>query len=218
GKFVITEKINWLYSVIDDLWGNGLAIDDTPGGNDNPVKNTANDPCPVGYRVPTQYEWALLGHENGDIGDSSNDYFYTDDADNSTIAGHAATPTGNPGITWVRVSDGKAAASDTWTDDGKTRGYALYDSTVWTAAEEKYKNGTELLSDPAAPEPLLFLPAAGYRAFDYGYVYSTGSSGDYWSSVAGGGYSYEMLFTDDSVTVRDITAHAMGMSVRCIAE
>ncbi|MDR0427997.1 MAG: hypothetical protein LBH12_05280, partial [Dysgonamonadaceae bacterium] len=219
GNQFVTSSSNWLSSPIDDLWGNGGGLltqaNTTYTGSQN-----VNNPCPDGYRVPTQHEWALLGHDAGGSGEEWDDYFYTDLDENSTVVDNAATPQNNPDITWVRVSEGRAAAPDTWIDDGETRGYALYDSTVWTNADPGYRNGTDLLSDAAAPDPLLFLPAGGTRIyFDDGDVGYTGSSGYYWSSVVDGTNSYFMFFNSVGVDAGNSAAdRAFGMSVRCIAE
>jgi uncharacterized protein (TIGR02145 family) len=219
GKFVIgNNNLDWISNKIDDLWGNGgdlaAQTNTTYTGSQN-----VNNPCPPGYRVPTQHEWALLGNDAGGSGVDWGDYFSTDSDGNSDVDGYAATPTGNPGITWVRVSEGRAAAYNTWTDDGETRGYALYDSTVWTNAAPGYKNGNDLLSDAAAPEPLLFLPAGGYRDYHGGYVYDAGSNGRYWGSVVDGPHSSSYVyFYSSNVDAGYYDSHAMGMSVRCIAE
>ncbi|MDR0428370.1 MAG: hypothetical protein LBH12_07170, partial [Dysgonamonadaceae bacterium] len=207
GQFVYGSS-NWLSSAVGELWGNGKAINS--GGNDSPVKNTDYDPCPSGYRVPTQYEWALLGHkENGPDNPGLNLF---------TTPNDAAGTIPSSGIVWVRVSGGKAATSNaSWSADGEVRGYALYDSTVWSNADPDYKDGTNALTDPAAPEPLLFLPAGGRRNYSDGSVDRTGSLGYYWSSVVGFTDSYYMYFFSSGVAAHSPYERAYGMSVRCIS-
>jgi hypothetical protein len=210
GSAVSGNSSDWLYPHVSasDLWGNGLAIDATPGGNGEivngsvvpPVKNTDYDPCPSGYRVPTQYEWALLGNEGGNSGNTSNDKITS-----MTASGKS----GSSGIVWVPVSEG--TASTVWSG-GKTNGYALYAADVWSTATGK----TNLLADNA-PEPLLFLPAGGIRDYNDGGVRYTGSDGYYWSSVVSGTYSYYMTFTSSSVSANTRNNRASGLSVRCVA-
>ncbi|MDR0427636.1 MAG: fibrobacter succinogenes major paralogous domain-containing protein, partial [Dysgonamonadaceae bacterium] len=79
------------------------------------------------------------------------------------------------------------------------------------------KDGTELLSDPAAPEPLLFLPAGGYRNYRDVSVHDAGSDGNYWSSVVDGTGSYYMYFGSSSVRADYPDDRAYGSSVRCVA-
>jgi hypothetical protein len=222
GSQFVTGSSDWLSTQTDNLWGNGLAIGSGGNGvdsegNEVPLGKGSYDPCPSGYRVPTQHEWALLGNEGGNYGDTSNDSFSTTSNTNSTVAGNAATPTGNPGITWVRVSKGKASSGFV---SNATCGYALYDFDEWKEADTGYKNGSDLLSDAGAPEPLLFLPAGGYRYYGDGYVYNTGSYGYYWSSVVNGADSHNMYFYSSSVNANSGSNRyrAYGLSVRCVAE
>jgi hypothetical protein len=213
--FVVKGSNDWLNPSVDDLWGNGgnfaTQTNTTYTGNQN-----INNPCPAGYRVPTEHEWALLGNEGGNSGNTANDHFY-DNGTNCTRSGLGFIPKSNPDIVWVPVSEGKASAS--WSADGKTRGDALYDATVWAKADSGYKDGTEFLTDPAAPEPLLFLPAAGRRTDSWGNVDGAGRYGRYWSSVVRGALlSYQMTCDCCGFYAYDYVSRAYGMSVRCIAE
>jgi uncharacterized protein (TIGR02145 family) len=202
GQFVHGNN-DWLNPAVTTLWGNGLEIGS--GGNDSPVKNTAYDPCPPGYRVPTQYEWALLGNEDGYPDDN-----IIDGMQSITASGKL----GFSGIVWVPVSEGKASTS--WSG-GKTNGFALYDETVWNTATEK----TNLIADNA-PEPLLFLPAGGYRPHNSADLVSeVGNYGRYWSSVVSSSSSQSngMHFEKNAVEMGIFSFRcALGLSVRCVAE
>jgi hypothetical protein len=209
------SPLDWITPRKDDMWGNGLVIDsggngEIVDGNVIPPGKTGYDPCPDGYRVPTEHEWALLGNEDGSSTSESNDKI-------SSIT--ASGSSGNSsGIVWVPVSEGYAK-NDDWGSDGKTRGYALYNSADWTAAAADYRNGSKLLSDAGAPKPLLFLPAGGYRrTYSIGY---TGREGTYWSSVVrndGKTYPCGMNISSNSVRANSSPERAYGVSVRCIAE
>jgi hypothetical protein len=153
----------------------------------------------------------LLGHDDG-----SSTSYYTNDTFTITASGSSGN---SSGIVWVPVSEGYAK-NDDWSADGKTRGYALYDADVWTAAAAGYKSGTDPLTDPDAPDPLLFLPAGGNRSFIPGEgISNTGNFGNYWSSVAYNNYidSYSTGFYRGGTNMNRLQ-RARGYSVRCIAE
>ena len=49
-------------------WSGTAATNDSWNVTENtPVKVTANDPCPAGYRVPSQTEWAAVNSHNTDF-------------------------------------------------------------------------------------------------------------------------------------------------------
>jgi hypothetical protein len=214
GQFVYgSSNDDWLSDQTDYLWGNGGGLATQTNTTYSDPQNV-NNPCPSGYRVPTQYEWALLGHKENGPDNPWSDYF---DAygSNSTSSGLGLIPDGNPGIVWVPVSEGTASTS--WSG-GKTCGYALYTFGEWDGAALGYKTGNDPLIDAGAPEPLLFLPAGGIRSYSDGIVGYTGSYGYYWSSVVDGTYSYYMTFGSSNVYAGDSYYRANGQSVRCIAE
>jgi hypothetical protein len=205
GKFVYGYT-DWINPAVADLWGNGGGLN-AQTNTTYTVNQNINNPCPPNYRVPTQYEWALLGNEGGDPGDTANDNIMSITASGSS--GNSS------GIVWVPVSEGKASTS--WSG-GKTNGYALYTQAEW----DKYTPGADLTTD-AAPEPLLFLPAGGYRDYSggSGNVLGTGSTGRYWSSVVkSGNISYIVPFDDSGVRADNGDGHyrTFGLSVRCIKE
>jgi hypothetical protein len=213
-------------------WGNGESIDHDFGNSaggaisynggyyQKPVKG-AGDPCPTGFRVPTEYEWASLLVPNT----ADNPSTYTDDyiifGSNPSVS---FIGNRNPKIVWVRVENGKTAkTAQTFNLDGADlmynipglHGYAIYDKDEWddyTTAE-----GVDLTAQDA-PTPRMFLPAAGLRNHENGSVMVTGVRGDYWSSTVGGGYSGHF---GSSITGIDVInfypARAIGHSVRCIS-
>ena len=125
GKFVygMGSPFNWTtpHENNSDLWGYGLAI--ASGGN-NPQKG-ANDPCPSGWRVPTEHEWALLCNEGGSITTTTNDHILT--------SGNVTLP--NSGLYWVNVVNGKVSSSFA---ANAMCGYALYEQTAWNSAAAGY--------------------------------------------------------------------------------
>jgi hypothetical protein len=86
---------------------------------------------------------------------------------------------------------------------------------VWSAATA-YHDGAEPLYEEAAPEPLLFFPATGYRDKE-GTLDSTGWYGDYMSSTVNGTYNYVFNIQDSFVQTYD-SYRATGHSVRCVAK
>jgi hypothetical protein len=203
---------DWITPQKGDLWGNGGGASGQEDTNYTGNQNV-NNPCPSGYRVPTEYEWALLGHDAGGSDNFWDDYLNT--SDHSTSSGLGFIPDGNPGIVWVPVSEGNASTS--W-KPGATCGYALYTFGEWDGAALGYKTGNDPLTDADAPEPLLFLPAGGDRYYYDGGVRYTGIYGYYWSSVVYGPDSYSMYFVSSNVYADYNNSRALGMSVRCVSE
>ncbi|MDR0547540.1 MAG: fibrobacter succinogenes major paralogous domain-containing protein, partial [Dysgonamonadaceae bacterium] len=189
------------------LWGNGQGLT-----NQTPASGT-NNPCPSGFRVPTQHEWALLGSEGGSSTSADDDSFYTSDGTSGT--------TSTSGLVWIPVKNG--VPSTDWTSgtsDGTSNypdlsGYALYTSDTWNGIANK----TSLI-DPEDPEPLMFLPAAGSRNYGYGRMYSAGDYGNYWSSTVGSisYYGQQVGFNSNYVNMTYGNYRTVGMSVRCISE
>jgi hypothetical protein len=219
GKFVYgntsdplgVNSNNWADPHVNNsnLWGNGLAIGS--GGNRNPDPGT-NNPCPEGWRVPTEHEWALLSTEDGNITSHSGD----------EIPNFPSFTLARSGIVWVKVKDGKVSNDFV---AGSMCGYALYYETDWNNLADDYKDGSLYLYD-APQEPRLFLPAAGMRQYNTGINSNPGTYGYYWSSTIGysisgvSEVSYYLLFAGNSVTTIQHTTSPRGRaaSVRCIAE
>ena len=57
-NFITTRTIDWLSSRDNDRWNSG--------SGEAPVKVTANDPCPTGYRVPTKTELEAERNNGGE--------------------------------------------------------------------------------------------------------------------------------------------------------
>jgi len=211
---------DWETYSLTHTWGNGITIH---GSNDQTPIKGKNDPCPAGWRIPTQHEWALLGNENGNSNEVQADDF-------SISASGTATASG---ITWVPVLRGKAnywdynnysagggVGWDFWGNKEGIAGFALYYTTEWNNADAGFKDGTLLLTTEEAPEPLMFLPAGGYRDPSSGTFLESGMVGLYATSVKWAGYTtYRMQFGNGG---RNVFFHnqenGRGFSVRCIAE
>ncbi|MDR0427672.1 MAG: fibrobacter succinogenes major paralogous domain-containing protein [Dysgonamonadaceae bacterium] len=230
GKFVydpqdVYDPHDWITPQVNTLWGNGKDIafggngfvDDGFGGlNEVPLVKGPNDPCPDGYRVPTEYEWALLGSDDNSPLTISDGFDMSPGANGTTLSS---------GLTWVPVSEGYGL--DTWVD-GATCGYALYKSGTGTDEWDTGNPYTGDLTTDTAPEPLIFLPAGGWRDLNSGDVRESGTLGQYWSSVViDDGDSYFLYFDNFSYTdgrtpgvqaANPATGRAYGLSVRCIAE
>jgi uncharacterized protein (TIGR02145 family) len=199
-----TDAVSPYYHMYPGRWDGGY--DSADGGTYTPlttafpsstVKVTnGNDPCPAGFRVPSQVEWAGIFTDNESWSGSVN----------------------SGGINkWVWV-----AADSTLPDaaigidlDGQnvgTSGYLIY------PAATAFDNSVSDYSDT----PTLFLPAAGYRGDSDGSLNSGGSSGHYWSSTAfsnaSGAVGYNLYFGSGSVNPTDNNSRAYGMSVRCVAD
>jgi len=242
-KFVygisISNPANWTsdHTINSNLWGNGLGIpkqtdfqSSTSSGTDfNSSSNVANNlknPCPNGYRVPTQHEWALILNENGLSNSIIGDFFYTNGDNDNKLSSYSDTwyvPKNNANVVWVRVSDKKAATSFT---SGKMNGYAIYDArnTAINTVDKRntvFAEGADLTAD-SAPMPLMFLPAAGLRECKKGIVDDTGIQGYYWSSTLGGNnttidiHSCQMVFSGTRVGADTHYYRAFGHSVRCV--
>jgi hypothetical protein len=213
GKFVWGVTLandDWIDPQEATLWGNGLGI----AGQATPLTPTqnTNNPCPPGFRVPTLHEWSLLGLEDG--GPASLNQFDTDGGI------HGTTPNANNPVTWVPVAGGVASIS--WSDN-KICGYALYEKGVWEQARELdgyFNEGsldmTKSLTEPLAPNPLLFLPAAGLREPESGVF--TAGIGMYWSSTVANTNSYCHSFASGAVMMNGAFGRSVGGSVRCVGE
>ena len=231
-KFVYGNNSSWTSAepALSNLWGNGTSTGMTGlqnnfqhnsgidfSGNSGVAANQKN-PCPTGYRVPTQYEWALIMHEGGSVTVDNNDYFEFASGGSHLSSSGAAwyVPLSNTNVVWVRVSDKKAA---TGFAASKMNGYALYNATDAAIDTETDRNtvfavGTDLTA-AAAPTPLLFLPATGYRRGNIvgaAAVTNTGSLGYYWSSCG----SYYVYLSNVAAIVYGTTIRIHGFPIRCV--
>jgi uncharacterized protein (TIGR02145 family) len=218
----------------DALWGNGVLID-TPTDPDgiladngkyyqNPVK-TVNDPCPDGFRIPTQDEWERLV-----IYDCKKPYAINDNWIKLQSGKASYVPADNSAVTWVKVKDGKADTGTGLWGAGDRTGFAVYKTADWTSAAEGYRDGTSSLYADTAPEPLLFLPTAGFRSIASAKNESeNGKMGYYWSSTARRTptVAARILFISNTAGNPDNTqivdpgmagSRNLGFSIRCVKE
>ncbi|MDR1738787.1 MAG: hypothetical protein LBR66_08250 [Candidatus Symbiothrix sp.] len=273
----------WMYGHdYYDFWGNGEGLLGQGVTNYSGPQNRYN-PCPTGFRLPTQHEWASIGFSDGQFSDISGDIWTWCDynsltgtwevpdpanpgfpADGSSFEKYfedGSLPTGsaaeNNRIVWISVVDGKPSfdwdvPATLYTVYGEVEnphmcGYALYTVADWTAATGVggYLNGVDWtttdkrLYDRHAPEPLMFLPAAGLRSGAIEAIRNTGYTGSYWSSTVsdlGYYYAYTMQLYGNCVKFDDkpvCAAYAIesnvnndpnancissARSVRCVAE
>jgi hypothetical protein len=227
---------NWYYGSYpepDKLWGNGVAINTpTSGGGvyysgnyyQKPVK-TSYDPCPTGFRVPTQDELERICNYDCKPNSVTNTpiNFSTNNI-NGTV------PPNNPYLTWVPVRAGKADNTgwDHSHDPKKTGGYAIYDTNEWSKARAKggyfdpdgdgVLDMTKPLYVAQAPNPLLFLPATGSRAANDPLI--AGGFGQYWcSTICGENLSHTLVFRDTNVYLGETYyMRTNGRSIRCVLE
>jgi hypothetical protein len=233
----VNSPRDWRTPQKDNLWGNGesrTGQTDNQGGvlytDGKYYQNTdwaipANNPCAsmgAGWRVPTQDEWERLA--NYDWNPSIN----SGNIPLISSTGQANTSTNSAPLTWVPVANGKASTSWTTYPALQLGGYAVYKTADWQDAIDGggYLNGvdwldsgnTKRLYDADAPEPLLFLPAAGIHADAF---YHRGIWGEYWSSTTNSPNVCYLRFMGDSSSQDDVEINvynhrAMGMSVRCV--
>jgi hypothetical protein len=156
---------------------------------------------------------------------------------------HSVKGTGK-GLTWIPVVcntvdyPGRCFPSTSWSANSTSSGYAIYETVEWEAAINTgvYKdwdktisgfnstnsNGTykypSLHEEATAPDPLLFLPAAGYRNFNNATMRYTDPYGLYWSSNVCGKLASYLYFDVSRVGPYFCDARALGLSIRCVAE
>jgi hypothetical protein len=250
-----TKPIYWIYGLgmSPNRWGNGVTISTqtTPEGilygtaNYQSTKwiHPENDPCPPGFRVPTQDELERI-------------YAYDcrpDQADDGFTTNNVSGTLTGKGLTWIPVVcntgdyPGRCFPSADWVKGPDningmySSGYAVYETEEWEAATKSdgvgaYKDWNKTTTDfnstnsdgtykypslheeTIAPEPLLFLPAAGNLPFFNGPLNSTGLYGFYWSSTVSGTGANVMYFKYNLVDPDSETPRADGCSIRCVAE
>ncbi|MDR1591318.1 MAG: fibrobacter succinogenes major paralogous domain-containing protein, partial [Prevotellaceae bacterium] len=218
------------------LWGNGQLINYNFGSDDGgavpgsggyyqkPVK-TVNDPCPLGWRIPTQDEWERLCDYGCNAPQTAGGDFLILETEYYKSLSTLTNGNTNAPLTWVRVENG-LASTDTWAT-GDRSGYAVYKTADWEAAigvSGYFDNGgnpdyTRPLYAATAPEPLLFLPAEGFHYRENGSFAYTGYSGHYWSSTVTDISTRYPNFEDGHCLTSVYTyGRANGFGVRCVAE
>ncbi|MDR1562487.1 MAG: hypothetical protein LBS54_05315 [Dysgonamonadaceae bacterium] len=235
-------KCDWRSTQQDNLWSNGESErkqDDYNGGilyQGEYCQNTdwdipANNPCPYGFRIPTQDEWERIcdydckPHSN-QVNDADVEF-----KDNALISNPISS-----GLTWIPVvcnrgNSGKCVPDNVWEKDNTAAGFAVYKEEVWTAAVSSggvYSEWTtkttnnfpsgKSLHDADAPEPLLFLPAAGNRSNGTGKMNNNGLQGYYWSSTIHVVKVYHLFFYSKGVAQNTQSPRAYGHSVRCVVD
>jgi uncharacterized protein (TIGR02145 family) len=224
GKFVWDSSFeNWIatntgapnysstYGMFPAIWGNGLGLGGQTMANTN-IQNLAN-PCPSGWRVPTQDEWEMLGNYNNNTATAS-----------ATFSTSASGTTVASGLILVPVVNGKPGTGWSNSNLNNVGGYALYNSTDWTTVQTYLtQSSTHRLYDSdntACPAPLLFLPAAGLRDYIDGQLINVGNYGYYWSSTVGVNRidAFRLGFNSTDLTYNaGYIIRAIGQSVRCVA-
>jgi hypothetical protein len=214
-QFVWTEEtmnqqFDWITPSDRTLWGNGLDVDNQPKTHFETDNNSDwNDPCPDGWRVPTQYEWRLITGEPYEINPSSSQYGYF-------------VPVENTKLVWVRFSDGKIVTVFPKKDDNKddagnyfyNNGYAIFDKH--SSIEDVFAVGRKI-EEIVEAEPLMYIPAAGYRLFADARVEGVGETGYYWTATNIGDASAKYIhFHNTGLNPDDAEPRSTGCSVRCV--
>ncbi|MDR3327851.1 MAG: fibrobacter succinogenes major paralogous domain-containing protein [Prevotellaceae bacterium] len=230
-----TSPYDWLTvpAKNDSLWGNGWPINHNfgiaavadgalqgqgsyAGQYFQPTKwvMPQNNPCPSGFRVPTQDEWERIGAYDCK-------HHVVDNSISFSTSTSGTQPDNNSNLTWVPVvcgaTFGNCKADAAWSNSTRS-GYAVYATADWTAMSSSDRAD---LTGSAAKEPLLFLPAAGYRNYS-GTLTNVGQDGDYISSsvtTAATRASHSMILYKAEVHPgRYGSFRACGLSVRCVKD
>ncbi|MDR3327134.1 MAG: fibrobacter succinogenes major paralogous domain-containing protein [Prevotellaceae bacterium] len=222
----VTGEYDWSNAAATDiykLWGNGElvgyifatpAYGAVPENSETPTKyyqetkwvNPQNNPCPSGFRVPTQDEWERIGAYDCAPNSAGGNF-------STSVSGKV--PNNNPNLTWVPVACGAISGNckaEVWAISTRS-GYAIYTTADWTA-NSSY---TTDLTNPLAKEPLLFLPAAAFRDSS-GDMDVVGRYGYYWSSTVNSAYSLSLNFSSGVFYPKNNDYRAYGFSLRCVAE
>jgi uncharacterized protein (TIGR02145 family) len=193
GKFIKNDGSDyyhdWSKTPHDFLWG----------GNDQtftiPHSKGVADPCPEGFRVPSQAEWAGIIAGVGDGGLSSPPLNTQTPLDSRIFLGVNK---------WQWVNGFSTPAS-------YTSGFLIYPPTV----------DSDLNITGYQTTPTLFLPAAGMRTCHYGgLMLFAGDEGAYWSSTVIEANTdklcYSMGLRMSAVEAIGTNYRADGLPVRCL--
>jgi len=232
GKFIYTNNTNeenWYpnakntHTVNDTLWGNGVEVGSFVDKNGSPFTSgvyltatenyyqqrvkTINDPCPEGWRVPTQDEFEMLINYNCSPSTAVDGGLPIGENQRYVTTGH--------GLTWVKVD--KNGKSTKTLNTNAYCGYAVYATAAWDNAADNYKDGTLALYTEDAPYPILFFPIAWYRSAFNGMVDADLVRGVYASSTIKGYKIHFLSLTNTWInafsTENEYRAH--GYSIRC---
>jgi hypothetical protein len=231
----IPSPYSWLSgdSYTSTFWGNNTASNNQT----NPPSSAGTyNPCPSGYRVPTQYEWALIFNDNATSGTPgpntvSNDQCYFNGSVGASSYGNTwVVPYSNQNVVWVRMQDRKAYGNSNFSS-GHMSGLVVYAKSAvgdGSGSSSTYNAAFAIdtdLTDLSAPEPLMFLPTAGLRDWQNGDASDTTGSnvgyvGHYWSCTTfPSAYIRSVAATllAGSVDLGQTSSYrAYGMSVRCV--
>lgn len=234
---------DWRVVPNDSLWGNGKKIGTVMAGTQgtgtgvlytngswyqSPVpvaQYESNDPCRKlnaggkSWRLPTQDEWERLSDYDCNPTNQSGSFSIATNTPYNTTKGYTVVP-----VAGGKVSTDFAAPSAAHMSGG----HAIYKTSVWNAAiapggyfdqsSSGTPNMTLSLYDPAAPEPLLFFPTAGYRSGVQATLHGVGQYSSYWSSTL---YNYGILSFGGSYSGFGAISGgspAFGLCVRCVAK
>jgi hypothetical protein len=196
GKFVWGSD-DWVTTQQDTLWDSS-----------QPGYTGFNDPCPSGFHVPALSQWETFK-------DNSKICWFN--RSGATYAGqpYVAIPVQN-GF-WNNSFPSVPAISNNYPANC---GIAIYKKDAYEALTAT-GDGTNLTESTSFGdtlyEPVLFLPAGGFRDYSNGGVYYTGYYGNYWSSTTTTSNSHRLDFYNSNVATIAYR-RADGMAVRCVAE
>ena len=234
---------DWSIVPNNNLWGNGRNIDVETGSlgladkgillggatanSNNYYQSTSwvmpqNNPCPSGWRIPTQDEWERLL----DYGCNTQSNYSGLPTISTTNQIWYSTTTG---FTWVRVKDGMPFLG-VFALAGDKSGYAIYKTSVWNVAIATggYFNGLlqdgsnvsavftgKTLYDSGAPEPFMFLSLPGYRPTAGWQILTVGYLANYLTSTTINNSYVSRLYLYG--TVQQFTADRITpCSIRCV--
>jgi hypothetical protein len=223
---------NWKTTPDYTLWGNGELLAGQPddaGGvkytDDNYYQNTdwsnpSNNPCPTGWRVPTEDELERFTNYDCQPGNAGG---------NISGKGSVAYFDANSIYTLVKVMNGVPSTTLGRAAGQTTSGLAVYLKSEWDAAvgAAGYLSGLQAdgtgmpdgkkLYDTGAPNPVLFFPAAGFRhQTSSGNLDEVNTHCRYWSSVPrDDSYSYHLYVNNNTVLSSNNGFPASGFSIRC---
>jgi len=118
----------------------------------------------------------------------------------------------NPGNDWLTPQNNTLWQGVNGINNPCPTGYRLPTQAEWQA-----EHGTWSSQDlTGAFNSVLKLPTAGYRLRTTGGIFSTGTTGDYWSSTTNGTQGMHLEFNSTSANAWMVSDRGHGFSIRCI--